>query len=86
MHIKVSKTPFFIYIYFVEMYTYIITLSQMFPTILKPREILNFFEVTVGLIWSPVDDVISLSPLLLPVLLGRNGKNLMIPESEEGNL
>lgn len=49
------------------MCTYIITLSTMFSTILKPREILIFFEVTVGLIWLPVDDVISLSPLLLPL-------------------
>ena len=36
----------------------VLTLSQMFPTIFKPREICNLIKVTDRFIWSPVDGVI----------------------------
>ena len=52
----------------------------------NPEKSEFLLEVTVGLIWLPVDDVTSLSPLLLLVLLGKNRKHQMISESEEGNL
>ena len=36
----------------------VLTLSQMFPTILKPREISHLIKVTGCFIWSPVNGII----------------------------